>query len=127
MSNIALNFEDGVTRIIAGLPGETIAESAYRLGINIPLDCADGACGTCKCMCVSGAYDPGDYIEDALSDDEAAQGFGLACQIRPDTDMVINVLASSTACKVKVESFDTTISEIAFLSEEVIRLTCDSR
>jgi benzoate/toluate 1,2-dioxygenase reductase subunit len=123
MANIALNFEDGVTRIIEGLPGETIAESAYRLGINIPLDCADGACGTCKCMCLSGDYDPGDYIEDALSDDEAANGFGLACQIRPETNMVIEILASSTACKVKVESFSTTIKEIAFLSEEVIKLS----
>jgi len=123
MANIALNFEDGVTRIIEGLPGETIAESAYRLGINIPLDCADGACGTCKCMCLSGEYDPGDYIEDALSDEEAEKGFGLACQIRPETNMVVEILASSAACKVKVESFATTITEIAFLGEEVIKLS----
>ncbi len=30
----------------------------------------------------SGAYDAGDYIEDALTDEEAAQGYGLACQMR---------------------------------------------
>jgi benzoate/toluate 1,2-dioxygenase reductase subunit len=123
MANIALNFEDGVTRIIEGLPGETVAESAYRLGINIPLDCADGACGTCKCMCLAGEYDPGDYIEDALSDDEASEGFGLACQIRPETDMVINILASSAACKVKAESFPVTITDMAFLGDETIKLT----
>ena len=46
---IALNFEDGVTRFIEARPGETVADAAYRLGINIPLDCRDGACGTCKC------------------------------------------------------------------------------
>jgi benzoate/toluate 1,2-dioxygenase reductase subunit len=123
MANIALNFEDGITRMIEGLPGETIAESAYRVGINIPLDCADGACGTCKCMCISGAYDGGDYIEDALSDEEAAEGFGLACQIRPETDMVINILASAEACKVKTESFTTTISNLEYIGTEVVKLT----
>ncbi|HHQ2783788.1 2Fe-2S iron-sulfur cluster-binding protein, partial [Pseudomonas aeruginosa] len=47
---IALNFEDGVTRFIHAAPGETVADAAYRQGINIPLDCRDGACGTCKCL-----------------------------------------------------------------------------
>lgn len=43
---IALNFEDGVTRFIHAAPGETVADAAYRQGINIPLDCRDGACGS---------------------------------------------------------------------------------
>ena len=122
MANIALNFEDGVTRIIDGLPGETVAESAYRVGINIPLDCADGACGTCKCKVLSGSYDPGDYIEEALSDDEAENGYGLACQMRPDSPLVVDILASAAACKVEVTSVDTTITSVEFLSAEVVRL-----
>ena len=63
MAKIALNFEDGVTRFIESNSNETIAEAAYRVGVNIPLDCADGACGTCKCLSKSGSFDPGDYIE----------------------------------------------------------------
>jgi benzoate/toluate 1,2-dioxygenase reductase component len=35
---IALNFEDGVTRFVQSRPGETVAEAAYRVGINIPMD-----------------------------------------------------------------------------------------
>ncbi len=31
-----------------------MADAAYRQKINIPLDCRDGACGTCKCHCESG-------------------------------------------------------------------------
>ena len=42
---IALNFEDGVTRFIEANLGETVADAAYRQGINIPLDCRDGAWG----------------------------------------------------------------------------------
>ena len=78
---IALNFEDGITRFIDCRPGETVADASYRVGINIPLDCRDGACGTCKCRVESGAFDPGNFIEDALSDAEVGQGLALACQI----------------------------------------------
>ena len=63
--NIALNFEDGVTRFVECRAGETVADASYRMGINIPLDCRDGAFGTCKCHAESGEYDGGDYIEDA--------------------------------------------------------------
>ena len=65
---IALSFEDGVTRFVDCRPGETVADASYRAGINIPLDCRDGACGTCKGFCESGRYQRGDYIEDALTE-----------------------------------------------------------
>ena len=71
---IALNFEDGVTRFIECRPNEMVADASYRQRINIPLDCRDGACGTCKSFCESGSYDGGDYIEDALTDEEADAG-----------------------------------------------------
>jgi benzoate/toluate 1,2-dioxygenase reductase component len=71
--NIALQFEDGVTRVISCDASELICDAAYRAKINIPLDCRDGACGTCKCHCESGSYEMGVYIEDALTEDEAAR------------------------------------------------------
>ncbi|WP_413998600.1 benzoate 1,2-dioxygenase electron transfer component BenC [Flavobacterium sp. W1B] len=122
MAKIALNFEDGVTRFIESNPNETIAEAAYRVGVNIPLDCADGACGTCKCLSKSGTFDPGDYIEEALSDDEAAEGYGLACQMRPESDMVVDILASSEACKVAATMHETEITAIELLSSEIVKL-----
>ena len=122
MAKIALNFEDGITRFIETTGYETIAEAAYREGINIPLDCADGACGTCKCLSRSGTFDAGDYIEEALSDDEAAQGYGLACQMRPESDMVVDILASSAACKVEATTYQTTITALRFLSPEIVKL-----
>lgn len=122
MAKVALNFEDGVTRFIETKGYETIADAAYREGINIPLDCADGACGTCKCLAKSGTFDGGDYIEDALSDEEANQGYGLACQMRPESDMVIDILASSLACKVEAMTYQTKITSLEFLSSEVVKL-----
>ena len=46
--NIALQFEDGITRFISCNDNEKLSDAAYRQKINIPLDCRDGACGTCR-------------------------------------------------------------------------------
>src|SRR5271166_6921857 len=103
--SIALNFEDGVTRFIECRPGETIADASYRLGIDIPLDCRDGVCGTCKCRVESGECDRGSYFEDALTGEEAAEGLALACQTRPKTDLVVAIAASSAACKTRGQTY----------------------
>ncbi len=114
---VALNFEDGVTRFIDCGGNETVADASYRVGINIPLDCRDGACGTCKAFVESGAYDGGDYIEDALTDEEAAQGYGLACQMRPKSDLVLRVAASSDACKTRPATHAAEIASLTRLSD----------
>ena len=111
--NIALQFEDGVTRIVPCEPDELVADAAYRAKINIPLDCRDGACGTCKCHCESGQYEMGVYIEDALAEDEAAKGYVLTCQMKPKSDCVVRVPASSAACKTEVGTHGGKVSSIA--------------
>lgn len=121
---IALNFEDGVTRFIDASPSETVADAAYRQGINIPLDCRDGACGTCKCFAESGRYDLGqEYIEDALSEDEAEQGYVLTCQMRAQSDCVVRVPASSQVCKTAQACFEASISALRQLSDSTISLS----
>jgi benzoate/toluate 1,2-dioxygenase reductase subunit len=114
---IALNFEDGITRFIECKPGDTVADASYRVGINIPLDCRDGACGTCKGHCESGEYDNGSYIEDAMTEEEAAAGYILACQMRPKSDCVIRVAATSNVCKTGVATYKGRISAINHLSD----------
>jgi benzoate/toluate 1,2-dioxygenase reductase component len=114
---IALNFEDGITRFIECRPGETVADASYRVGINIPLDCRDGACGTCKGFCESGQYDNGSYIEDAMTEEEAAEGYVLACQMRPQSDCIIRIAATSNVCKTGVSAHKGQITAIDHLSE----------
>ncbi|WP_085633295.1 benzoate 1,2-dioxygenase electron transfer component BenC [Pseudomonas sp. R16(2017)] len=121
---IALNFEDGVTRFIEADGQETVADAAYRQGINIPLDCRDGACGTCKCFAESGRYALGDnFIEDALSEDELAQGYVLTCQMRAESDCVVRVPVGSQVCKTGQASFEAAISDVRQLSESTIALS----
>ena len=125
---IALNFEDGVTRFIEANSHETVADAAYRQGINIPLDCRDGACGTCKCFAEAGTYELGDeYIEDALSEDEVEQGYVLTCQMRAASDCVLRVPASSTVCKTQQASFEASISDVRQLSESTIALSIKAK
>jgi benzoate/toluate 1,2-dioxygenase reductase component len=110
--NIALQFEDGVTRVIQCDATELVCDAAYRAKINIPLDCRDGACGTCKSHCESGSFEMGVYIEDALAEDEAASGFVLTCQMRPRSDCVVRIPASSAACKTEVGSHGGRLTQI---------------
>jgi len=122
---IALNFEDGFTRFIECRPGETVADASYRVGINIPLDCRDGACGTCKCRVQSGAFDGGDYVEDALTEQEAAEGLALACQMRPKTDLVLDIFASSEVCKTKGQTFQAQVQSVEKLSATTIAFSLE--
>jgi benzoate/toluate 1,2-dioxygenase reductase subunit len=123
--SIALVFEDGLTRIVDGLPGETVADAAYRHGVNIPLDCRDGACGTCKSLCDAGRFDPGSYIDDALSADEAAQGYCLPCQMRPQSDCVLRIAATAAACKVAARTVEGRVASVELASPSTIVLAVD--
>lgn len=120
--NIALQFEDGVTRFISCNEGEKLSDAAYRQKVNIPLDCRDGACGTCRGLCESGEYDlpESSYIEDALTPEEAAERQILACQMKPKSDCVVKIPASSAACKTGSSSFPGKIAQVEKLSDSTI-------
>lgn len=123
---IALNFEDGVTRFVDCGAHEKVLDAAFRNRINLPMDCSDGVCGTCKCRAESGTYDLGDeYIEDALTEDEAAQGLVLTCQMVPQSDCVIAVPVPSTACKTGMAQFEAAVAEVAPFSDAAYELVLD--
>lgn len=119
---IALSFEDGVTRFIDCAENETIADAAYQAKINIPFDCRDGACGTCKAFCDAGDFDEGDYVEEALTQAEAAEGYILACQTRPLTDMVVHIASTSEMAKTAAQQFGGEIVELERLGQSIYRL-----
>lgn len=122
---VALAFEDGVTRFITCREDQTVADASYRQRINIPLDCRDGACGTCKSFCESGDYDGGTYIEDALSAEESAEGYALPCCMKPTSDLVLQIPATSDIAKTQASTFTGTVVEIERLSESTVRLVIE--
>lgn len=124
--SIALNFEDGVTRFVECREGEKVLDAAFRNKINLPMDCSDGVCGTCKCRAESGAYDLGDdFIDDALTADEAASGLVLTCQMKPSSDCVIAVPTTSAACKTGQQKFSATVARVVPHNDAAIVLELD--
>ncbi|URK86376.1 ring-hydroxylating dioxygenase ferredoxin reductase family protein (plasmid) [Rhizobium sp. RCAM05350] len=124
--NIALNFEDGVTRFVDCKDGEKVLDAAYRSKINLPMDCSDGVCGTCKCRAESGSYELGDdYIDDALTVDEAESGLILTCQMKPTSDCVIAVPTTSVACKTGQQTFAATVARVVPHKDAAIVLELD--
>lgn len=121
--NVALSFEDGVTRFINVPPGQTVADASYRARINIPLDCRDGACGTCKAFCESGKYDGGDYIEDALTDEEAEAGYCLPCQMTPESDLVLRISGTAEMAKSGIGQFAATLEKLHWYADNTAGLT----
>lgn len=124
---IALNFEDGVTRVIDCAENEIVTDAAFRQKINVPMDCRDGVCGTCKCFCEEGAYELGFFLEEAMTFQEEEEGFILTCQMKPKSDCVINVPASSLACKTAPDTVKATIMAVEILSETsfLVKVTAD--
>jgi len=115
--NIALNFEDGVTRLIQCDDDEKVTDAAFRQKINLPMDCRDGVCGTCKCFVEKGDYSLEFTMDESLTEDEAAQGFALTCQMVPASDCVVRVPASSAVCKTAPESVAAEVVGLDRLSE----------
>ncbi|SOJ57291.1 1,2-phenylacetyl-CoA epoxidase, subunit E [Mycobacterium simulans] len=64
-------------------PGETLLESARRAGLDPPFNCEAGNCATCMARITEGSATM--RANDALDDDEVAEGYILTCQGIPDT------------------------------------------
>ena len=113
---IALNFEDGVTRVIDCDEDELVMDAAFRAKINIPMDCRDGVCGTCKCHCEKGEFELGFYLEEAMTEEEAEEGYILTCQMKPKSDCVVKIPASSLVCKTGAETIPGEVVAVDALS-----------
>ncbi|GAB7143773.1 2Fe-2S iron-sulfur cluster-binding protein [Mycobacterium riyadhense] len=65
------------------VPGETLLESARRAGLDPPFNCEAGNCATCMARITEGSATM--RANDALDDDEVAEGYILTCQGIPET------------------------------------------
>lgn len=68
-------------------PGETLLNCARRAGLDPPYSCEEGNCGTCMAKLTEGTATM--IVNDALMDDEVADGYTLTCQAIPDSAGVI--------------------------------------
>ena len=78
----------GETGAFTAEPGETLLDAADRAGVELLRDCRTGGCGTCRIRLLQGSVSY-EEMPFALTEEEAAEGFALACQARAECDLVI--------------------------------------
>lgn len=77
---------NGRTETTAHHPGTTLLQAARQAGMSAPSSCESGSCATCMAMLVDGAARM--HVNNALTDDEVAEGWVLTCQSVPTTPTV---------------------------------------
>lgn len=77
---------DKRTEVAEHHPGTTILQTARQLGMSPPFSCEAGNCATCMARLLDGAVTM--YTNNALTDDEIADGWILTCQAVPSTPTV---------------------------------------
>jgi ferredoxin-NADP reductase len=68
-------------------PKETLLESARRAGLTPPFSCESGTCATCMAHVEEGEVTM--RVNDALTEDEVADGYVLTCQGLPQSETVV--------------------------------------
>lgn len=75
--------------------GETLLAAALRANVRLAHDCQLGGCGTCRMQLIEGLVTY-EELPLALTPQEEAQGYALACQAMPASDLVISPACART-------------------------------
>ena len=100
---------------------ESVLEAAGRADVKLPHECTFGGCGTCRIKLASGTVRYEEFPM-ALTPEEAAEGYALACQARPESDLCISV-ASSRQVFPEPRRLPATVQRIEAVTEDIVHLT----
>jgi uncharacterized 2Fe-2S/4Fe-4S cluster protein (DUF4445 family) len=106
-SGFAINFkiEGGDPVSITGYSNETVLDTAKRAGVVIDAPCGgNGTCGKCKIKVLSGETSGEQSAR--LSDAETAEGWRLACGIKPASNLELFLPASAQAFQSRIRVTD---------------------
>ena len=103
-------------------PGEKILAAAIRQGIGLPYGCKNGACGSCKCLKLSGEVTVGPHQEKALSAEEEAQGYVLTCQGLAHSDVVLESRQVAEEGSYPIKKMPVRVTQLERLSHDVMRM-----
>jgi ferredoxin len=86
MSEVTIEL-DGRRTTTTHHPGTTILQTARQMGLRPPSSCEAGNCATCMALVLEGAATM--QVNDALEDEEVAEGWILTCQAIPTTPTIV--------------------------------------
>lgn len=102
--------------------GQTLLDAALEAKILLPYSCRSGSCSTCKAKVIEGAYQAGDAPNHILEADELAEGYTLLCQVRPESDMVIESRQAQVISDIQVRKMPSRVLSIDKRSDDVVVL-----
>jgi CDP-4-dehydro-6-deoxyglucose reductase len=70
---------------------ETILMAGLRNKLNMPHQCKNGVCGSCKCKVISGTIKHDEYNQKTLTAEELHEGYALLCKAHAKTDVVLEI------------------------------------
>ncbi|OBK10014.1 ferredoxin [Mycobacterium asiaticum] len=76
----------GRTTAVSYSPGDTLLQTARMAGLSPPSSCEVGSCGTCMARLTEGCARM--LNNEALEEEEVAEGWVLTCQAQPTTPVV---------------------------------------
>jgi ferredoxin len=82
---VVIEMDRGITTA-AYRTGDTLLQTARLTGLQAPYSCEIGSCGSCMARIVDGSARM--VNNDALEDDEVAEGWVLTCQTLPTSRTV---------------------------------------
>lgn len=98
---------------------ETILAGAIRDGIGMPYGCKDGACGSCKCLKLSGTVVHGPHQSKALTPEEETAGLVLTCCATAQSDVVLESRQVTGAGAFPIKKMPVRVSTLQKLSPDV--------
>lgn len=105
-------------------PGKTLLEAMLADGLAMPHDCKVGSCGTCRFKLVDGKIRELSPSALVLEREALANGYRLACQAMPRTDLTI-ALDAPLLQQQAVQEYTSTIAAASRLCPDIINLIVD--
>ncbi len=102
---------------------ESILNAGIRQGVTMPYGCKDGACGSCKCLKISGDVTHGKHQSKALSGMEEANGYVLPCCAIPQSDVVLESKQVTVEDAFPIKKMPSRVTALERLSHDVMRVT----
>lgn len=102
--------------------GEAVLDAALRAGLNLPHSCKSGHCASCRARLLSGEIHYPNGRTAGLTAQEAAQGYVLLCQARPESDLTVEARIVANVGEVEIKTLPCRIAALNLLAPDVMQV-----